>query len=237
MSYTPNNVSVYLAAFQGALAGFYDAQFSNAEPDYAMLADTWAQAVDLEWGSAGYTTLELASITSCSLARWQGQAPAEDGQRYTPSAYLASAALVVGLVQAGNAQVVAEGINPNAGGGGGGGGGSGTAPTVIGGQTYNVQLSDAVVLLDSSNGLAAPVAVLPAPSFIGETHSFMWYAWDARQLPPSIRASATLNARKMTPYGGLNASGAAGLVGATSITATGGFMTIKWTNAGWIQTG
>ena len=116
MSYTPNNVPVYLAAYN-AIAGFYDAQFQHPV-DYAELADAWAQALDTAWSSATYTGLELDLIGSCSVVQWEGQPPAPDGHRYDPTAYADAAADVIALVKAGNAQVVAEGIDPNGGGGG-----------------------------------------------------------------------------------------------------------------------
>ena len=111
MSYTPNNVPVYLAAYN-AIAGFYDAQFQHPV-DYAELADAWAQALDTAWGAGSYTSLELALIGSVSVIQWQGQPIPEDGHRYVPSAYADAAADVIALVKAGNAQVVAEGIDPN----------------------------------------------------------------------------------------------------------------------------
>jgi hypothetical protein len=114
MSYTPNNVSVYIAAYK-AIAGFYDAQFS-APSDYSLLANAWAEALDTAWGSGAFTGLELDLIGSCSVIQWQGQAPPADGSRYLPSAYTAAAEEVVVLVQTGNAEVVAQGINPNGGG-------------------------------------------------------------------------------------------------------------------------
>ena len=93
MSYTPNNVPVYLSAYN-AIAGFYDAQFS-APQDYAELADAWAQALDTAWGAAAYTGLELELIASCSVVQWQGQPIPEDGQRYHPTAYLPAAIEVI----------------------------------------------------------------------------------------------------------------------------------------------
>jgi hypothetical protein len=112
MSYTPINTSVYLAAFD-AIAGFYDAQLI-APVDYADMALAWAQAVDVAWGSGTPTTLELALIGSCSIVQWQGQAPATDGSRYSPTAYKAWAENVVALAAEGNAAVASQGINPSA---------------------------------------------------------------------------------------------------------------------------
>ena len=113
MSYSPNNTPVYNAAFSG-IAGFYGAQL-NAPQDYAELADAWAQALDTVWGANPYSLLEITLIEAISIVQWQGQAPATDGHRYDPTYYAAAATEVVALVQAGNAQVVAEGINPNVG--------------------------------------------------------------------------------------------------------------------------
>ena len=114
MSYSPKNTAVYLAAQAGALAGFYSGQYVTAAPNYAVLADEWGQAVDTAWGSGSYTLLDLQEITACSMAQWtdQGSAP--------QSTFANLAAGLVTLVKDGTAQVVAEGINPNAGSGGSG---------------------------------------------------------------------------------------------------------------------
>jgi hypothetical protein len=117
MSYPPNNVPVYNAAFDGAIAGFYGAQFNNPSY-YAELADVWAQAIDIAWGSGGFTSIEISMLTTCSIVRWMSQPPQEDGLVFVSSAYAAAAAQIVSLVRAGNAQVVSEGIDPNATGGG-----------------------------------------------------------------------------------------------------------------------
>jgi hypothetical protein len=111
MSYSPINTPVYTAAFNGAIAGFYGAQF-NDSTYYAELADAWAQAIDQAWDNTPYTAFELLTLTTCSIVRWQNQPPQEDGLALNPAAYAAAAAQIVALAQAGQAQLVAEGISP-----------------------------------------------------------------------------------------------------------------------------
>jgi len=118
MSYPPLNPAVYLAANQ-AVAGFYSGEFlPSNQAWYAQLADAWAQAMDTAWGAGSYTSLDLLNIGTCSVARFatRGTYPAPPA---TAAAFADSAALVVALVRATTAQVVAEGIDPNAVGGGG----------------------------------------------------------------------------------------------------------------------
>lgn len=61
MSYTPNNASIYLAAFSGCLSGL-----NQAGLEAARIADAYAQELDTLWGVAGFTTLETTEIESLS---------------------------------------------------------------------------------------------------------------------------------------------------------------------------
>lgn len=115
MSYIPNNASIYLAAFSGCLSGL-----NQAGLEAAKIADAYAQELDTLWGVAGFTTLETTEIESLSESVWLFRSPLPASAAFTPSAYQAVASRVIALAQQGNAIVVAEGIDPNAGGSGGG---------------------------------------------------------------------------------------------------------------------
>lgn len=113
MSYTPNNVSVYLAAFSGCLASIGSPGTTNPSVDAPALADAFAQAVDTQWGSAAPTAFEITSIQQLSLAAWSGRSPLVLPAGLTPSSYSAIANAIVTLAVNGNSQIVGEGINPN----------------------------------------------------------------------------------------------------------------------------
>jgi hypothetical protein len=134
MSYVPNNTSVYLRAFAGALAGLGGSGKYLLDPNqgdnvgYALMADAYAQQLDTAWGATAPTSLELFEIQSNSQAVWEQHSPLESHVAYIPSSYTGLVNGVVALAMEGNAQVVSEGIDPNA----GGGSGSGTVTDVTG---------------------------------------------------------------------------------------------------------
>lgn len=103
-----------------------------------------------------------------------------------------------------------------------------TAATVLSGQIYAVKTSDIAIRLDTSGGTTA-TATLPAPSFIGETHTFFWVAWGGGQVAPTINTSAS---KTMPPYNGMASSAPGGLVSTTTITTPGGNSTLSLPDAG-----
>jgi hypothetical protein len=124
--YVPNNANVYLKAFAGFMAGITaSATTDTTEADYsgyAQMADAWAQQLDTSWGVSAPTFLELDMIAEASEAVWAGRSPLPSDIALHPGSYTQVAEAVIARVLEGNAQVVSEGIDPNAGGGGGGGG-------------------------------------------------------------------------------------------------------------------
>jgi len=132
MNYNPNNSAVYLAAIAGSLAGIAASgqYLSDAnEADYmypAEQADAFAQAVDTAWGAHTSSNVEILAIQLASQAVWQnGRSPLNSAVSTLESSYTKIGAAIAALVQAGNAQVVLEGVNPNASLFSGGGGSSG----------------------------------------------------------------------------------------------------------------
>lgn len=121
--YTPNNADLYLAAFNGTFAALAEAGVVNAP----LIADAFAQEFDTQWGVSTPTGLELNEVNSQSYNYWAGRSPPAIKTvfgvllAFMPGTYTAIVAGLIALVQAGNARVVAQGIDPNAGGGGGGG--------------------------------------------------------------------------------------------------------------------
>ena len=129
MSYTPNNATVYLRAFSGCQAGMSASGRGQGVADlsadeyYAQMADAWAQAVDAAFGAVTPTLFELSLIEDMSETIWTQRSPLPTSVAFNPAAYAGLALVVTTAATTGNAQVVAVGIDPNAGGGGGGGGG------------------------------------------------------------------------------------------------------------------
>jgi hypothetical protein len=109
-----------------------------------------------------------------------------------------------------------------------------TAATVIGGQTYNLLVSDGVIRFDTSNNLGTATADMHAGAFIGQTVTFYWWAWSSeagQPVPPTVVAPA--GGIKMVGYGGQATSGAAGLVTSSAITTPGSSYTLKWDGTEW----
>lgn len=108
---------------------------------------------------------------------------------------------------------------------------AGTAATVIGGQNYFMAATDTVIRFDTSNGLGTATANMTGASFIGQRITFYWWAWGGGQIPPTIQG--VVSGAKIAPFGGQQASGAAGLVGSTNITTPGASFTLEWTGTEW----
>ena len=114
------------------------------------------------------------------------------------------------------------------------GGGSipGTAHTVIGGATYTIVSTDAIILFDESNGMQ-PAALLPADAahglFIDRTIAFVWIAWDAGlSAQPLING----NGNNLVSFSGMPAS--ATYAATTTISTPGAAYTLKWDGADWV---
>ena len=114
-----------------------------------------------------------------------------------------------------------------------GGGGSlpATAHTVLGGATYAITKTDAIILFDSSNGLL-PIAQLPADVahglFVDRTITFVWVAWNGAQVAPEIDG----NGNSVVAFSGMPAS--ATYAATTIISTPGAAYTLKWDGANWV---
>lgn len=118
MSYSPLNVSVYLRSFAGFLAGITaPATTDTNQGDYALyaqMADAFAQEVDTQFGSGVPTGFELDALAEGCEAVWENRSSYPSSQAVLPGAYLQIAQALVARVKQGNAQIVTQGINPNA---------------------------------------------------------------------------------------------------------------------------
>ena len=106
-----------------------------------------------------------------------------------------------------------------------------TFANVVGGQTYAVKTTDRYVRISSDGGHAAPVLNLPAPTYIGEQHTFFWEFWDISEVPPVVNATA---GKTLVPFSGLASSG--GTLTTSAITTPGASYTLEWDGAEWVST-
>ncbi|MGO9835538.1 MAG: hypothetical protein ACLP1X_15125 [Polyangiaceae bacterium] len=117
--YVPNNATVYLKALEGFVAGITSAANTDTNPaDYAnagQMADAYAQQLDTSWGAAAPTAFEQANIGSASSAVWLLRSSITANQ-LIPASYTQVAEAIIARVRQANAQIVSEGIDPNAGG-------------------------------------------------------------------------------------------------------------------------
>lgn len=237
MSYSPKNAVVYLTAVGGCGAGLGAAgqYLSDVNAgDYAgkaFASDAFGQAVDQAWANASLavSSLSLNALSEICEAVWENRSPLPTAQANVAGNYAGIAQGIVALVQQLVNQVNSQGVNPNV-----PTGATGTSNTVTGGQTYTVLTTDAAIQLDSSNG-QAPIAVLPLPAYIGETHAFVWFAWNASQVPPEIQSGG--GGRLMSPITGMAQSGSSGLVAQTNFTQPGQFALYVWNGTNWLQIG
>jgi hypothetical protein len=111
------------------MAGFLAAMANPGIPDgsqgdfttYAKMADNFAQQVDTSWAAQGLgvpTGFQDDLILTAAEELWSRRSPLENSLAFNPKNYTGAAAEVIAKAVAGNAQVVAEGVNPSACGGG-----------------------------------------------------------------------------------------------------------------------
>ena len=109
-------------------------------------------------------------------------------------------------------------------------GGSGALPrteqAVLGGQTKTAAVTDTFIGMDSSNGLQ-PIIKLYATPHVGLDVTIRWIAYNGAMVPPLIDG----NGNQVTGY----ADGV--LAATTTINTPLGFITYKFTAAGWQQSG
>jgi hypothetical protein len=134
MSFSPHNASVYIQGLAGAVSGMR--ALGNAINDgtaqsfltAAAAADAFAQMLDTQWqaliGTAP-TNFELSALLQVSQGVWALRSPLTNQLSGNPGNYVAAAQGVVALVMEANAQIVAQGVDPNSALYTGGGGGSG----------------------------------------------------------------------------------------------------------------
>jgi hypothetical protein len=126
MSYTPNNLDVFTAAFSGAMAGMGEFNRNNTDSspadysDLASLAGAFAQQFDTRWGAVLPDGLQLDCIAAFSEGAWENRAPqiAVKAPRLTrlihpyliPATYDKLVLAIIAAIQAGENYYVDQGI-------------------------------------------------------------------------------------------------------------------------------
>ena len=117
MGYPANNPTVYLKALAGYVAGITSPNTGDINAaDYvnvARMADAYAQQLDTSWGAPAPTAFELDQIVSASSTVWLLRSSITTNP-LLPGSYTQIAEAVIARVKQANAQVVSEGIDPNA---------------------------------------------------------------------------------------------------------------------------
>ena len=120
--YTPNNLPIYLGAFQGAMAGMAasdrvpTSSLASSYAAQAVIADAFAQAVDMQVAPSPQPVPETltAFISPLSYAVWQDRSPILSATSVLPATYTSLAASLIAIGTATVTQILAQGVNPTA---------------------------------------------------------------------------------------------------------------------------
>ena len=119
MSYTPNNIYVYLQAFSGAVAGLLGQSKSlvttprGANTDTIDIAGAWAQEVDAQWGvSTNPDLFEYEEILNFSTELFQAINPQPSSRSTSPATYTSTVEALIVLLEDGEAYLSSQSITP-----------------------------------------------------------------------------------------------------------------------------
>ncbi len=116
MSYSPKNLSIFTAAFSGALAGMGgsgrvpSSAVSSGYAGLASIAGAWAQAYDTAWGTGAASVLDTTSTRDLSYSAWADRAPLAVAPFTTPATWTAECNALIAIVQAGETYFTGLGI-------------------------------------------------------------------------------------------------------------------------------
>jgi hypothetical protein len=190
MPYTPQNKTVFTAAYAGALAGIAAAEKTPSDPvptdpavvGSATVAGAYAQAFDAAWGAVVPNELQVLSIEECSAAVFIGQTPTPPLPPFTlPSNWTSLCEALIAIVTAGSNYFTAQGVTPDpwsVGASGGTGatgatGATGTGPTGATGATGSTGPTGATAATGATGATGAsgtgPTGSTGATGAIGST--------------------------------------------------------------------
>lgn len=203
MAYLPNNQSIFLAAFSGALAGMAAGGKVIVDPnssDYdglSSVAGAFAQAIDSAWGITDANQAEVDSMEEACESSWQERTPQTVAPFNTPTNWSTLATAIVALVRSGNNYLVSQGVISPV-----------VSPLVadyliVGLGTAGAALArylsedmiTSVIAFESGNNLGTDPNVLLSPSSPQPLTNDPKYAkirsYDTRSLDQTVRAPAT----------------------------------------------
>lgn len=130
MTYSPQNKTVFTAAYSGALGGIGAALKTPTDPmptdpgvvSVADVAGAFAQSFDTVWGAVVPSELDVLSIEEVSAAYFIGSAPPNAPPFNVPANWTGVCEALVAIVKAGENYFASQGITPNPWGGGSTGG-------------------------------------------------------------------------------------------------------------------
>ena len=130
MTYSPQNKTVFTAAYSGALGGIGAALKTPTDPvptdpgvvSIADVAGAFAQSFDTVWGAVTPSELDVLSIEEVSAAYFIGSAPPNAPPFNVPANWTGVCEALVAIVKAGENYFASQGITPNPWGGGSTGG-------------------------------------------------------------------------------------------------------------------
>jgi len=124
VSYTPNDKTVFTAAYSGVLSGFAASGRLLTDTNltvyskYAVIAGAFAQSFDEAWEVSPDTvppnTLQVFIIETACKAVWENRDTELSTETLLPATFTDQCNALISLVLSGNAYFTAQGITPNA---------------------------------------------------------------------------------------------------------------------------
>ena len=124
MSYTPNDKTVFTAAYSGVLSGFAASGRLLTDPDtavyskYAVIAGAFAQSFDEAWevnpDTVPPNTLQVFSIELFCKAVWESRDVELTTDTINPSTFTEQCSAIIAGILAGDTYFASQGITPNA---------------------------------------------------------------------------------------------------------------------------
>jgi hypothetical protein len=114
MSYTPNNQTVYMAAFTGAIAGMGSSNRTNVSDlsttydNLAVVAGAYAEEFDTTWGTQTTNPEQIALIEKLSEAAWVNRFPSNT----VPSPYNTIVKGLIAIIVASDTYLTSQGVTP-----------------------------------------------------------------------------------------------------------------------------
>jgi len=119
MAYTPNNISVYIAAYSGALTGMgvSGRLLSDTDPnsyaDLTLVAGTFAKEYDRLWALRPTTELDVQIIEKECKGTWEGRSPnISDTDLFIQSTYTGLCLALIALVTSSDIYFADDGVIP-----------------------------------------------------------------------------------------------------------------------------